>query len=124
MALGPLGRIPDQLTDCKRRREGLGRQTPQHLSALIAAKRKYDCTCPVCGHRKHLSLDHVVPLARGGRNRIGNFQILCKRDNCAKGTKVRYWSPWPSHNFWSFDGRYPVAASALTEIAELLGGRA
>lgn len=44
--------------------------------------------CLACGTDEDLSLDHVVPLARGGRNDIGNMQVLCMPCNISKGTKT------------------------------------
>jgi 5-methylcytosine-specific restriction endonuclease McrA len=44
--------------------------------------------CAKCGSLDKLSLDHVIPLARGGRHSIGNLQSLCKPCNSSKGKKT------------------------------------
>ena len=44
--------------------------------------------CLCCGAAEHLTCDHVVPIARGGRNVIENLQLLCRPCNCRKGTKT------------------------------------
>ena len=50
-----------------------------------------DNKCKRCGHKgseeNPLTLDHIIPVVLGGKNVIGNFQILC--DKCAqkKGLK-------------------------------------
>ncbi len=36
----------------------------------------------------HLTPDHVIPLALGGKNSIDNIQPLCRTCNISKGTKV------------------------------------
>lgn len=42
-------------------------------------------TCRHCGIRRYLTIDHVVPLARGGQHKRSNFQTLCSKCNNAKG---------------------------------------
>lgn len=48
---------------------------------------KYDNKCLCCGEEKKLSVDHVIPLSRGGSNTIDNIQPLCVLCNSKKGTK-------------------------------------
>lgn len=43
--------------------------------------------CFYCG-REGGEIDHVVPLARGGRHSIGNLVSCCKRCNRSKGAKL------------------------------------
>lgn len=43
--------------------------------------------CAHCGTSEELSVDHVVPLCRGGSSRIDNLQLLCKKCNVQKGDK-------------------------------------
>lgn len=35
-----------------------------------------------------MHVDHIVPLARGGRHSIGNLQGLCQRHNTSKGDRL------------------------------------
>jgi 5-methylcytosine-specific restriction endonuclease McrA len=44
--------------------------------------------CLRCGGSSKLSIDHVVPLAKGGANTIANLQPLCKLCNSIKHTKI------------------------------------
>lgn len=44
--------------------------------------------CLRCGTNKNISIDHIVPVFKGGLNEIGNFQPLCKSCNSWKGTKI------------------------------------
>lgn len=48
---------------------------------------KYGRKCLCCGATKNLSIDHVVPLSKGGVNDISNYQPLCKSCNSKKGTR-------------------------------------
>ena len=43
--------------------------------------------CAMCGTRRNLTLDHVIPLAHGGSNRIENLQLLCRGCNKLKGAE-------------------------------------
>ena len=58
----------------------------EHLSAskrkriLLRGKGR----CMKCGSKKNLEIDHVVPLARGGSNRLENLQLLCRDCNRRK----------------------------------------
>lgn len=38
--------------------------------------------------RVNLSIDHIVPVARGGTNHRSNLRILCEDCNTHKGTKA------------------------------------
>jgi 5-methylcytosine-specific restriction endonuclease McrA len=54
-------------------------------------KAYYDYTCLCCGRREPditLTMDHVVPIAKGGINAIENIQPLCGPCNSSKGTKI------------------------------------
>lgn len=43
--------------------------------------------CQVCGETENLHVDHIVPVARGGRTEPGNLQLLCRFCNISKGAK-------------------------------------
>jgi hypothetical protein len=51
----------------------------------------YNYTCPACGfydeYGFHLTVDHIVPIAKGGTNDIENLQCLCQTCNMIKGKK-------------------------------------
>jgi 5-methylcytosine-specific restriction endonuclease McrA len=40
--------------------------------------------CNYCNSKKKLQLDHVVPIAKDGKNHISNIQILCSICNLKK----------------------------------------
>lgn len=46
----------------------------------------YGNKCLQCGTSDDLQLDHVIPLARGGRHDYDNVQVLCGTHNLAKMT--------------------------------------
>jgi 5-methylcytosine-specific restriction endonuclease McrA len=55
--------------------------------ALLESHGKH-CLC--CGETKGLTLDHVIPLSRGGVHSISNAQPLCSRCNSTKGVKIGF----------------------------------
>jgi 5-methylcytosine-specific restriction endonuclease McrA len=44
--------------------------------------------CQYCGSKNNLSIDHKIPLARGGSHDIDNLCIACKPCNSSKNTKT------------------------------------
>lgn len=48
--------------------------------------------CAICGRKikdlDDLTIDHIVPLAKGGRNAIENYQLAHKACNEAKGSML------------------------------------
>jgi 5-methylcytosine-specific restriction endonuclease McrA len=70
-----------------RERDAEGEFTASEWSAL---KEKYENRCALCGSEEKLTIDHIVPLAKGGSNYISNIQPLCGRCNRTKGTKTEW----------------------------------
>lgn len=54
----------------------------------------YGHRCVRCGAVGPLSVDHVVPISKGGRNTIDNLQPLCGSCNSRKHTKVADYRPF------------------------------
>jgi 5-methylcytosine-specific restriction endonuclease McrA len=52
--------------------------------------RLYSRPCFFCGSVERIHLDHIVPIAKGGRHSIGNLQPLCYKCNISKGSKFFY----------------------------------
>jgi 5-methylcytosine-specific restriction protein A len=40
--------------------------------------------CLSCASSKHLQVDHIVPVGKGGENRLSNLQTLCRSCNSRK----------------------------------------
>lgn len=54
----------------------------------IALCEKYDYRCLRCKDKRPLTVDHVIPISRGGTNTIDNIQPLCQSCNSIKHVKV------------------------------------
>jgi 5-methylcytosine-specific restriction endonuclease McrA len=54
----------------------------------------YDHRCVRCGADGPLSVDHVVPLSKGGGNGIDNLQPLCRSCNSRKHTDATDYRPF------------------------------
>ncbi len=52
--------------------------------------QRYKGKCARCDSTEKLEIDHIIPLSKGGRHDEDNFQALCKKCNCKKGSKF----PW------------------------------
>jgi 5-methylcytosine-specific restriction endonuclease McrA len=67
-----------------------GTFTRQEWNMLCA---RYDHCCLACGASAPLTVDHVIPLSKGGTNMIENIQPLCRPCNSSKGTQTIDYRP-------------------------------
>lgn len=74
----------------KHRRRAAGVFTVAEWRAIVAL---YDGRCLACGSDGPLTIDHVVPVSKGGANTAANVQPLCARCNTSKGTKTTDYRP-------------------------------
>ena len=54
-------------------------------------KIQYSYTCPICERKEpeiSLTVDHVIPISKGGSNFIENIQPLCLKCNDSKNVKI------------------------------------
>jgi 5-methylcytosine-specific restriction endonuclease McrA len=75
--------------------------TPDHLLQSLQAmtsseakrmwresiKAHYNHQCVYCGSTSNLTLDHVRPRCRGGRNDASNLVAACRECNRSKGSR-------------------------------------
>lgn len=59
---------------------------PRVGSQLEALIKKYGQSCLACGRADQLSVDHVIPKAKGGGGSLANLQLLCLPCNMRKHT--------------------------------------
>jgi len=57
----------------------------------IILRDRFFC-CKMCGvvfqDFSTVTIDHIVPISKGGTNDLGNLQLACSDCNAAKGDKV------------------------------------
>ena len=55
-------------------------------------KERWDYECAYCGSEKNLTIDHVVPRAKGGESSVENMVCCCYSCNQDKGHTP--WEDW------------------------------
>lgn len=75
-----------RLSENKRRVMKLGNGVfailPKEINKLLSSD------CSNCGTNESITLDHIIPISRGGRHSIGNLQSLCRSCNSSKNSKT------------------------------------
>jgi 5-methylcytosine-specific restriction endonuclease McrA len=77
-----LRNYPIELKDSKR----LFTQEQRRILWNTTSNRK----CQVCGEQlswRDFTIDHIDPFSKGGRTRLDNAALLCRKHNAAKGAK-------------------------------------
>ena len=75
----------------KNARQGIRNRTLAQSPYLILDKelRKiYNSPCFMCGCKENQSLDHIIPISRGGSHSVGNIMTLCKNCNASKHART------------------------------------
>lgn len=67
----------------QRRRRQFDSIRDQLMLALID-RDGYICQHPDCEVQEDLTIDHIVPLSRGGSDELDNLQLLCRQHNGRK----------------------------------------
>lgn len=58
------------------------------LKLALIERDTYVCAEPGCTATENLTIDHIVPLSRGGTDELENLQLLCPSHNSSKGDRV------------------------------------
>ncbi|HLO85099.1 MAG TPA: HNH endonuclease [Nostocaceae cyanobacterium] len=62
---------------------------PLEVREFVFQRDKYQCqSCGKVVGETQLTIDHIIPLARGGQNDISNLQTLCLTCNQRKTDKI------------------------------------
>jgi len=83
------GKVRVDTQNCRARKIGkIGRI---NISLWERLSEKYNGKCPIC--KKHigrelLTIDHIIPISRGGQNTEDNIQLLCRSCNTKKGVRL------------------------------------
>lgn len=77
----------EKVNNSTQRRRAKKKQNGVCLVTAKEIRRIYSSPCLYCGSTTQISVDHVVPIYRGGRHSIGNLAPACKLCNSSKGSK-------------------------------------
>jgi 5-methylcytosine-specific restriction endonuclease McrA len=61
---------------------------PKHLKNFVLQRASYKCEKPNCNQKHYLEVDHIQPIAKGGRTVADNLQILCRAHNQQKSDHI------------------------------------
>ncbi|MBD2301685.1 HNH endonuclease [Nostoc sp. FACHB-87] len=62
---------------------------PNEVRQYVFQRDKYQCqSCGKTDLETNLTIDHIIPLARGGQNDISNLHTLCLTCNLKKSDKT------------------------------------
>ncbi len=62
---------------------------PQAVREYVFERNNYKCrSCGKTNRQTTLTVDHIIPLAKGGSNDMSNLQTLC--ENCNRRKKDYY----------------------------------
>ena len=65
----------------KKKRRALNKK----LSAEVL--KRYNHSCCSCNSKKQLTIDHLRPISKGGKDVLSNLQVLCRPCNSKKSDK-------------------------------------
>lgn len=71
----------------KRRAAILATQKPVSAADIIALLKLAKGKCYYCGQKQKLTIDHIIPLARGGTHEKCNLVAACGPCNSSKGAR-------------------------------------
>lgn len=86
--------IEDNTTPRDDRGRWLKNPPPLYQGDPFAAHLNVYCTTKE-GHELLMTVDHVIPKSRGGRDRLDNFVVLCQRCNFIKGSDAGWLKDLP-----------------------------
>lgn len=71
------------------RRRAREKSAPTYLISPKDWRWLFSQPCFYCGGRENMTIDHIIPLARGGSHGIGNLLPACHGCNASKGSKTQ-----------------------------------
>jgi 5-methylcytosine-specific restriction endonuclease McrA len=74
-------RNPEQFINNAARRYAKIKNVDRHLVTNKELKRLQQSPCLYCGSTQLIEIDHIIPIARGGRHSIGNLAPACRACN-------------------------------------------
>ena len=78
---------PDKVTEINRRyayKKRAPKRPPYPKNAYSILVEMFGEICLACGSTEAITIDHIIPLSKGGGSQMDNLQLLCKSCNCSK----------------------------------------
>ncbi len=75
----------------------------QLILAMIESGIPYVCNRVDCTKTQDLTIDHMIPLSKGGTDELTNLQFLCRRHNSRKSDDLETYEGVAAHNKWRND---------------------
>lgn len=85
-------RNPEKVKNANHLRRSRKLENGFFIVSIKEINKLYASPCFYCGSKDSITMDHVVPLSRGGSHGIGNLVPACAKCNSSKGNK--YLSEW------------------------------
>jgi 5-methylcytosine-specific restriction endonuclease McrA len=90
---------PDKQRAKEVRRRTAHRANGVYFISNAEIKRLYSSPCFYCQDTKDITLDHIIPISRGGSHSIGNLLPACRSCNLSKNAKtITEWRMWQKRN--------------------------
>lgn len=80
------GRLARAANEARRRARIRSNSTPSQDINVEYIQKTIGC-CSYCGSTENLSIEHIVPVAKGGDNSLANLTMACMTCNCSKQDK-------------------------------------
>ena len=71
----------------KSKRKGLLSDSKMFIVSEKEIKKLYSGPCVVCGSIDNITIDHIIPITKGGTHSIGNLQSMCRSCNSTKNNR-------------------------------------
>ena len=86
----PKGMFADREVHNRRRmQKSKGKLTNQQWDEIL---REYNFRCAYCGLKGNMTIDHIIPISKGGQHSIDNIVPACLECNSRKGSRLG-WEP-------------------------------
>jgi len=79
---------PEQNRNSSQKRRAIMRNCDTRLVTKAELVKIYGSKCFYCGSIEQITVDHIIPISRGGRHAIGNLAPACYSCNASKNKKT------------------------------------